>query len=340
MAASESNPAPRRRPTIHDIATAAGVSKPTVSRALNGHPDVNAVTRQRVLDVAAELGYVPSAGARALRTGRHGAIGLLMPQQTWWGFGETQYGIAQEADRRQLHLLVQPPLTGPEAEKEFVTRILPALPIDGLILLMPEGMLRHVGDLARSGMPVIVIDDRATRPGIPYVGTTNREGVREAVGHLVARGRRRIAFVGAQMEAAFAQARFEGYLDGLREAGIPYAPELVALEEGAVIDPDPAGVAAVLDAEPDAVVTAWDEIAFAVLNAAHIRALRVPDDIAVVGFDDNPVARVTYPPLTTVRQPLREMGEAAVRMLLDSLDNGSGPGNVSVPTRLVVRESS
>lgn len=149
------------------------MSKPTVSRVLNGHRDVAEATRRRVQDVAAEMGYTPSADARALRTGRHGAIGLLMPPDYWWGFGEVQYGIAREAARNQ------PPLPEtPEAEEEFAKRTLPGLPVDGLIPLMPYGMLRHIGDLARSGTPVAVIDDRGYRPGIPFVETTNREGMR------------------------------------------------------------------------------------------------------------------------------------------------------------------
>ncbi|MFI6527072.1 LacI family DNA-binding transcriptional regulator [Streptomyces uncialis] len=331
---------PRKRPTINDIAATAGVSKPTVSRVLNGHPDVSAATRRRVQEVAAELGYVPSSGARALSTGRHGALGLLMPAFSWWGFNELQYGIAHEAEKRGLRLLVQALRPGDEAEREFVTRTLPTLPVDGLILLMPEGMLRYVGDLARSGRPVVVVDDRGNRPGVPYVETTNRDGVREAVAHLVAQGRRRIGFLAGQMGSAYARARFEGYLDGLREADLPYLPELVSLSEEAPVEPLPEDLDAVLDAEPDAVVAAWDEIAFAVMNAAHARGLRIPEDVAVVGFDDSPLARAVRPALTTVHQPCREMGEAAVRMLADAIDHGTGPANASVPTRLVVREST
>ncbi|MET7542170.1 LacI family DNA-binding transcriptional regulator [Streptomyces sp. NPDC005507] len=190
---------------VADIATAAGMSKPTVSRVLNGHRDVAEATRRRVQDVAAEMDYTPSADARALRTGRHGAIGLLMPPDYWWGFGEVQYGIAREAARNGLRLLIQPPLPEtPEAEEEFAKRTLPGLPVDGLIPLMPYGMLRHIGDLARSGTPVAVIDDRGYRPGIPFVETTNREGMRAMGEHLTAPGRTRIAFVTGSADAAFA----------------------------------------------------------------------------------------------------------------------------------------
>ncbi|MFF3500307.1 LacI family DNA-binding transcriptional regulator [Streptomyces sp. NPDC003247] len=198
-------------------------------------------------------------------------------------------------------------------------------------------MLRHIGDLARSGMPVAVVDDRGRRPGIPYVGTTNRDGMREATAHLTGHGRRRVAFIGGQMDSAFAQARFEDYLDALRAAGLPCVPELVALPERT--EPTSDEIAAVLAAEPDAVVCAWDDIAFAVLSQLHIAGRRVPDDIAVVGFDDGPVARASFPPLTTVHQPFRRMGRAAVRILLDALERGDVPANASVPTQLVVRES-
>ncbi|MFB7715122.1 LacI family DNA-binding transcriptional regulator [Streptomyces sp. NPDC056105] len=329
---------PGRRPTIADIATAAGVSKPTVSRVLNGHRDVAEATRRRVQDVAAEMGYTPSADARALRTGRHGAIGLLMPPDYWWGFGEVQYGIAREAARNGLRLLIQPPLPEtPEAEEEFAKRTLPGLPVDGLILLMPYGMLRHIGDLARSGTPVAVIDDRGYRPGIPFVETTNREGMRAMGEHLTAHGRTRIAFVTGSANAAFAQSRFEGYLDALRAAGLEYRPELVCLSQE--WEPSLAEIDAVLEHGPDAVMCGWDEIAFQVLGSLHKQGRAVPDEVAVTGFDDSPIASASLPALTTVHQPLRRMGRAAVRMLVDSIEHGTAPANASVPTTLSIRES-
>ncbi|GEB47748.1 MULTISPECIES: LacI family DNA-binding transcriptional regulator [Streptomyces] len=327
----------RARVTIADIARAAGVSKPTVSRALNDHRDVGAATRERVREVAAELGWFPHAGARALRTGRHDTIGLLMPLTHWWGYADIQYGIAEETARRGLHLLVQPLHPGERAEREFVTRTLPALSIDGLILLMPEGTPRHVGALAHTGPPAVVIDDRGHRLDLPYVESTNRAGFRDLVRHLVGTGRKRVAFAGGQLDDAFAQERFEGYQDALREAGLPYDPELTVLP--ADREPTAEELGELLAAGPDAVAAAWDEIAFGVLNVAHTEGRRVPEDLAVAGFDDSPIARVMRPPLTTVRQPFREMGSAAVRMLLDAIEHGAPPAHFTVPTELVVRAS-
>ncbi|MFD7292939.1 LacI family DNA-binding transcriptional regulator [Streptomyces sp. NPDC059897] len=325
------------RVTIADIAQEAGVSKPTVSRALNGHPDVGADTRERIQRIAADLGYAPSASARSLRTGRHDTLGLLMPLQQWWGYSDIQYGIAEEAARRGLHLMVHPLQSGERAEREFVTQTLPTLPVDGLILLMPEGTPRHIGAIAQTSMPSVVIDDRGHRLDLPYVESTNRAGFREAVLHLVRHGRRRIAFVGGQMNDAFAQERFEGYLDALREGGIDYDPDLTLLP--ADREPTADEITELLGTDPDGLAVVWDEVAFSALNALRASGHRVPEDVAVIGFDDSPIARVMQPPLTTVRQPFRRMGAAAVRMLLDSIEHGRPPAHFTVPTELVIRDS-
>ncbi|MFI9559512.1 LacI family DNA-binding transcriptional regulator [Nonomuraea endophytica] len=322
------------RITITDVARVAGVSKPTVSRVLNNHADVSAETRRRVMEAIEALGYIPSSKARSLSTGRHGTVGLLMRLNGWWGFTDVQYGIADEVERRGWHLLVHPLQPGAEAERDFVARILPGLPIDGLILLMPEGML---AEISASGMPVAVIDDRGQRPGLPYVESTNREGARTAVQHLIEHGRKRIAFVTGQQGDAFAKQRYEGYLDALREAGLPADPSLVLRSDA--FELHPSDISTLLPAEPDAIFAGWDEIAYATLNTLHAAGRKVPDDVAVIGYDDSPIARVMFPPLTSVRQPFRRMGRAAVRMLLDSLDHGAPVANASVPTSLVVRSS-
>ncbi|MER5889462.1 LacI family DNA-binding transcriptional regulator [Streptomyces sp. NPDC001941] len=337
MPESSSSPRSAPRVTIADIAQRAGVSKPTVSRALNGHPDVGGETRQRIQRIADDLGYVPSSLARSLRTGRHDTLGLLMPLSQWWGYADIQYGIAEETARRGLHLLVHPLRPGEDAEREFVSRTLPTLPVDGLILLMPEGTPRHIGAIARSSTPAVVIDDRGHRLALPYVESTNRSGFREVVRHLARHGRRRIAFVGGQLDDAFAQERFEGYLDALREANLPYDADLALLPGDR--EPTDAEITRLLATGPDAVAAAWDEIAFSVLTALHTGGHRVPEDVAVTGFDDSPIARVMRPPLTTVRQPFRQMGSAAVRMLLDSIEHGTPPAHFTVPTELVVRAS-
>ncbi|NIH87276.1 substrate-binding domain-containing protein [Amycolatopsis granulosa] len=333
---------PRSRTTIADIAEAAGVSKPTVSRVLNQRGDVAPATRRKVEEVAAELGYVPSPGARALRTGRHGALGLLLPPEPWGGLVDVVYGVSEEAAARQMNVMVFPLPAEREAQRRFATTTLPHLPIDGLVALMPDGMLLHRGAIPLSGARIVAFDDRGIRPGIPYVETTNREGVRDVVGHLVAHGCRRIAFTGGTAELAFAQARYEGYLDGLRDAGLPYVPDRVLRSDDDV--PSEVEIRRLLTAEepdgpPDAVVAAWDEIATAVGHVAYELGLRPGRDLALTGFDDRPEVELMFNGLTTVHQPLREMGQASVRLLLEILDHGPGPGNATVPTHLVVRES-
>ncbi|MER7014680.1 LacI family DNA-binding transcriptional regulator [Saccharopolyspora sp. NPDC000359] len=334
--------APERRATIADIAAAAEVSKPTVSRVLNQRGDVAPATRRKVEQVAAELGYVPSAGARALRTGRHGALGLLLPSEPWGGLVDVVYGVSEEAAARSMHVMVFPLPAGRAAERQFTAKTLPHLPVDGIVALMPEDVVPHQGTVPLSGAPVVAFDDRGVRPGIPYVETTNREGVREAVGHLVAHGYRRIAFASGTSDLAFAEARYEGYLDGLRDAGLPHVPQRVL--RGQAEMPSEEEIRVLLstggpDGRPDAVVAAWDEIATAVGHVAHELGLRLGRDLALIGFDDRPEVALMLKGLTTVHQPLREMGQTAVRLLLEIIEHGPGPGNATVPTRLVVRDT-
>ncbi|RKT87709.1 LacI family transcriptional regulator [Saccharopolyspora antimicrobica] len=340
--AAHHEPAPERRATIADIAAAADVSKPTVSRVLNQRGDVAPATRRKVEQVAAELGYVPSAGARALRTGRHGALGLLLPSEPWGGLVNIVYGVAEEAAARMMHVMVYPLPAGRAAERQFAAKTLPHLPVDGLVALMPDDMVPHRGSVPLSGAPIVAFDDRGIRPGIPYVETTNREGVREAVGHLVAHGYRRIAFASGTSGLAFAEARYEGYLDGLRDAGLPHVPQRVL--RGQADMPSDNEIRELLttdepDGRPDAVVAAWDEIATAVGHAAHELGLRLGRDIALIGFDDRPEIALMIKGLTTVHQPLREMGQTAVRLLLEIIEHGPGPANATVPTHLVIRDT-
>jgi LacI family transcriptional regulator len=332
----------RRRVTIDDIARHAGVTKTTVSRALNDRPDVNAETRERIAGIAERLGYVPSATAKVLRTGRSHSLGLAWPSFTWPGILNILRGVSDVLDELGYQVMLFPLTRGEAAERDLVFRVMPSLPMDGLILILPPGMLRYVGELANRGMPVVLIDDRIEHRDrdFPSVGTTNVQGARDATDHLLRLGRRRIAMITGPMQQDVGRNRLLGYRQALDDAGVPFRPELVVPGN---FEPDSAraGVAALLEAGVrfDALFSANDQMALAALRALHAAGVRVPDDVALVGFDDMDAACFSIPALTTVHQPLYQMGAAAARTVVAAAEGREIERHIEVPTRLVVRES-
>jgi len=328
------------RPRINDIARSLGLSKATVSRALNGKPDVDPATRRRVVAAASEFGYVASSTARALSTGRFYTLGLLVPTLTWPWMLEVLRGVADVVEHSTYSLMLYTTARGAVAEREFLSRVGPAGGIDGLILIVPPGMLPHIGELARGGMPVVVIDDRGHHPEFPAVATTNSEGGRQAAEHLLILGRRRIAMINGPTEYGCNRDRFAGYRRALEEAGVAFDPDLVEdgefTEEGGV-----AATGRLIDAGVafDAVFAASDLMAIGAMRALREAGRQVPDDVAVVGFDDIPAAAQAHPPLTTIRQPLYEMGRAATEMVMAAVDGQAIDTRLELPTSLVVRGS-
>ncbi len=330
-----------KRPTINDIARRVRLSKASVSRALNGKQDVDPATRKRVVELAARMGYVPSANARALSRGRSNCLGLLVPSLTWPWMLEILRGVAEEIERSGYSLILYTTVSGVDAERDFMSQVVPAGAVEGLALVIPAGMLDYIGRLAKRGLPVVVIDDRGHHPEFPTVATTNVEGGRSATRHLIEQGRRKIAMVNGPVDFGCDRDRLEGYRLVLDEAGIRYDPRLVSN-----CDFTQAGGASattrLLQANPqlDAVFAANDLMAFGVLEALRGAGRRVPDDVAVVGFDDVPAAALTHPPLTTVHQPLYEMGRTAAAMVMSGIQGADISGRVELPTRLVIRGSS
>jgi LacI family transcriptional regulator len=330
-----------RRPTIADLARSLGLSKATVSRALNGKPDVDRVTRQRVFAGATELGYVASSTARALTNGRSNCLGLLVPSLAWPWILEVLRGVADTVERSVYSLMLYTTARGPDSERAFVSQVIPSGGIDGLILVVPDGMLPYVGRLAERGLPVVVIDDRGHHPEFPAVATTNRYGGRSATQHLASMGRRRIAMINGPLEYGCNRERFEGYRQALAEVDIAFEPGLV--EVGDFTEEGGALAAAHLLASGrtfDAVFAANDLMAVGALRALREAGRRVPHDVAVVGFDDIPAASQTHPPLTTVHQPLYEMGRAATDMVIAAIRGDALEPRLELPTSLVIRESS
>jgi LacI family transcriptional regulator len=330
-----------RRPTINDIAKKVGLSKASVSRALNGKQDVDPETRKRVLKLAAQIGYVASASARALSNGRSNCLGLLVPSLTWPWILEVLRGVAEEIERSGYSLILYTTAGGADSERAFMSQVVPAGAVDGLALVIPPGMLDYIGRLAKGGLPVVVIDDRGHHQEFPTVATTNIEGGRSATRHLVELGRRRIAMLNGPLDYGCNRDRLEGYKSVLEQAGIRFDARRVITADFAE-GGGASAMTSLLTADPrlDAVFAANDLMAFGAMRTLRNAGRRVPDDVAVVGFDDLPASAMTHPPLTTIRQPLYEMGRTAATMVMAAVRGESIPKRVELPTSLVVRGSS
>ena len=330
-----------RRPTINDIANKVGLSKASVSRALNNKQDVDPETRQRIFKIASQMGYVPSATARALSNGRSNCLGLLVPSLTWPWILEVLRGVAEEIELSGYSLILYTTAGGADSEREFMSQVVPAGAVDGLALVIPAGMIDYIGELAQRGLPVVCIDDRGHHPEFPTVATTNLEGGRTAARHLLELGRRRFAMLNGQLEFGCNRDRLEGYKTALEEAGVRLDSRH-AITGYFTEDSGASGMTRLLEADPriDAVFAANDLMAFGALRAIRSSGRRIPEDVAVVGFDDIPAAAITHPPLTTIRQPLYEMGRTAATMVMAAVRGEPIARRVELPTSLVVRASS
>jgi LacI family transcriptional regulator len=326
--------------TIADVAARAGVSKTTVSRVLNGRGELDADTAARVRQIIDELGYVPSARAVGLARGRTRIVGMLVPSLTWPWMGDVLQGAVDVVESRGYGVLLFTCNRGEESMRQFATQV-SAKAFDGLLVIEPEGTLDYIAALHARGLPVVLIDDRVHQPLFPSVRTTNRDGGRAAAEHLLALGRHRpLIITGPPFGCT--EERLAGFVDAYALAGRPLPPEL-RITGDFTFDCGRRAVRSALDSGLafDAVFAHNDLSASGALQAIREAGLRVPDEVAVVGFDDLPLAAHTDPPLSTVRQPLREMGEAAAGMLMAHLDGAPLPDTPTViPTSFVVRAST
>nr|WP_255308305.1 LacI family DNA-binding transcriptional regulator [Streptomyces marincola] len=345
-------------PTLEAVAAHAGVSRATVSRVVNGTAGVRPELRERVKASVAALGYVPNAAARNLVTRRTGAVAVVIAEPETRVFADPFFarqlrGISRTLSAHDTQLLLM--LLEQRADYERIGRYLAGGHVDGTLMFSLHNDDPLPGIAAASGLPTVF----GGRPGwagaerqagLLYVDTDNRDGARQAVRHLRARGRRRIAVITGPLDQTSASDRLDGYLDALgRRAPDPdlHARGDFTVEGGAramawLLDRSPAAAA-----RPDAVFAGNDLMATGALRTLRERGLRVPEDVAVVGYDDlEPAAAWSQPSLTTVRQDVERMGELMAGLLLRRLGRVDGPDGqappepVVTPARLVVRGSA
>ena len=328
-----------RTVTIAAIAAAAGVSVPTVSRVLNGRSDVAPQTRQRVEQLLHDHGYQRRGGRPA---GRARLIDLVFNDlDSPWAV-EIIRGVEDAARAAGVGTVVTAIHGRASDAREWLDN-LGARASDGAILVTSELDPALHSELRSLQVPAVVVDPAGV-PGldVPTIGVTNWAGGLSATEHLVGLGHRRIAFVAGTPTLMSARARLDGYRAGLETAGLPFDPELVVAGD---FDYASGALAAdrllALDDPPTAVFAANDQMALGVYEGVRRRGMRVPQDVSVVGFDDLPQARWSSPPLTTVHQPLVQMGMLAARTVLRMVDGETiDVPRVELSTRLVLRDST
>jgi LacI family transcriptional regulator len=332
----------RGRATIRDIADLAGVSIATVSRVLNDRPDVAPETRENVLQVVREHGFSTNRGARGLSSGRTGMIGLTLPLVADAYFGPMLSGAAEALYERDMRIVLAPTLHEHDREVSLLERLMRGT-TDGAILMLPEESIEELRMLQRQGFPFVVVDPREPPPeGVACVAAMHASGAKVATEHLLALGHRRIGAIAGAPGWYATEERVLGFRAALAAAGILLDPQLVVYSDWRM----PRGIEAAeqllaLPDPPTAIFGFNDNVAIGALHAARKRGLSVPDDLSVVGFDDTELAVIVTPQLTSVRQPLAEMGRMGVSLLIRILEGQRVDAlRVELATKLVVREST
>lgn len=325
--------------TIKDVAKAAGVSVASVSRALNGHDSVTPDTRQRILDVAARLRYMPNSAARSLITQRTQTIGAVLPDLHGEFFSELIRGMDAAARARGLHLLVSSS-HGSASEVGEVLRTLRGR-VDGVLIMSPHADAVTLADNLPAALPTVLMNTRLAGGDYLSLSIDNYGGAYAMVEHLVACGHRRIAFVAGPPNNFDADERLRGYRDALKKRLPKQAPEILQgdfSEESGYR----AGLAVrELTPRPQAIFAANDMMAIGCLFALKELGLDVPGDIALAGFDDIPIARFVSPPLTTMRVRIADLGSQALERLAAAIDGQAMPRLAhELECSLVVRHSS
>jgi LacI family transcriptional regulator len=323
-----------RKATLRDVARLAKVSTVTVSNVMNQRHNVSSKTRERVMNAVRRTGYTFNMAARGLAGGRTNTLGVLIPDIATQYMGEIVHGVSNEVRQAGMELLISTALdtTRERNQLHFLQGI-----TDGLILILPHSDDDELQIAGQDSKPIVMIDHRGSTIKLPAIDTDNYTGGRMATEHLLGLRHERIGFISGLYEAS--SARLRGYKEALVNAGLPFDENLVVA--GNFLQPG--GFAATtqllsLPKPPTAIFAANDLTAFGALEAVKELGLRVPHDISVIGFDDIPMASQVYPPLTTIRQPLAEMGRAAVRMMIAKLRGVEPPSQrITLTTELVVR---
>jgi DNA-binding LacI/PurR family transcriptional regulator len=335
----------RNGSTLEEVALRAGVSRATVSRVVNDSPRVSPEMRRQVEAAIQELGYVPNRAARSLVTRRSGSVAVVIAEPTPRLFTDPFFprllrGVSAALSARDLQLVLLMPASPDEARR--TGDYLAAGHVDGALLVSLHGDDPLPSTMALRGIPVVVGGRPPGGVAVSYVDVDNVQGARMAVEHLVARGRQVIASISGPADMSPGIDRLAGYRQAIAASGLDADERLAVVgdftQKGGVD-----AMRRILAARPDvdAVFAASDSMAAGALQVLRAAGRSIPEDVAIVGFDDSPIAETADPPLTSVRQPIEEMGAEMVRLLLEHTAHpGAAPRKVILATRLVERRSS
>ncbi|MGQ4431548.1 MULTISPECIES: LacI family DNA-binding transcriptional regulator [unclassified Streptomyces] len=339
------------RPTLEEVAARAGVGRGTVSRVINGSPRVSDATRAAVEAAVAELEYVPNTAARALAANRTDAIALVVPEPETRFFAEPYFsdmlkGVGTQLADTELQLLLI--FAGSDRERQRLAQYLAAHRVDGVLLVSVHADDPLPDLLAALEIPAVISGPRSATEPLTSVDSDNYGGARSAVEHLLSRGRTRIAHITGRLDVYGAQRRVDGYRAALLDAGHEVDEHLIQpgdfTEEGGR-----RAMTELLLRRPDvdAVFAGSDVMAAGARQVLREEGRRIPDDVALVGYDDSAIARHMDPPLTSVRQPIEEMGRSMIDLLLAEIADrrpAATPGperrQAVLATELVTRASS
>ena len=332
--------------TIRDIARILNISIGAVSRAMDGYPDISEETRQRVLQTAEEMGYVPNRAARQLRRRKADALGYILPSNTPRFadpfFTEFIAGLGDETARHPFDLLISIAPPGDVAEKRIYQSWVQGRKVDGFILTHLRVQDWRVEYLFQKHIAFAVLESVPDIRDFPRIDIDRRGGIVHLIEHLAERGFRRIACIGGPIDLESQASQIEGYRQGLEAAGIPFDPSLVTVSDLTssggyqttkllLSIPDP----------PNAIVCINDETAFGVLSASREQGLQVGRDLAVAGFDGVQVSKFTEPPLTSLDIPVYDIASQLVKMLVAEITGKPFPERqVVLQPRLLIREST
>ena len=329
--------------TLEDIARLSGVSRSTVSRVVNNHPNVSEAVRGRVLDVIKSTGYHPNEAARTLASQRSWMLGLVLPRSVSSFFADPYFprltqGIAQACNQYDytLGLFL---IGSKEDEQKIFPRVSRTGLLDGIIVQAGQIGDQLIDRLVNSNIPVIMIGRPFHPENVSFIDIDNIKAASNAVSHLIRLGYKRIGVIGGLPGSTVSIDRKEGYSRALRERGF-------TIDETLIVDADftEAGgylaMQQLLPAKPDAIFAASDLMALGAMRRARDAGLEIPNDIAFVGFDDLPSAASASPQLTTMRQPIAQLGFQAVEILIELIENRiEPPYRIIMDTELIIRDS-
>jgi LacI family transcriptional regulator len=330
--------------TLEDIAKKAGVSRSTVSRVINNHPNVSEPVRKRVLDIIQNTGFQPNAVARSLASQRSWTIGLVLPHSVSFFFVDPYYphltkGIAQACNQFNYTLALFLVANKDDEDKLF-PRISHKGFLDGVVVQSGHhGDQGIIGRMIDAGIPIVVAGRPFRFDNVSYIDVNNVEAAKTAVNHLIRLGRRRLGTITGPHNSTVGVDRLEGFKQAIQENGL-------VSEEGLITEGDfteGGGYEAMkklIPNRPDAIFAASDTMAMGAMRAAREENLRIPEDVAFVGFDDLPAAAYPNIRLTTIRQPTAQFGFKAVEILIEMIESGDRePRHIIMETEMIIRES-